>query len=161
MLYFKYRNVIGGGFTDNKVIGNNIKEQRKRQRYTQSQLADMIGKTESTIRKYENGSIQVPNNVLQRIAQVLKVSPVDLTGWASYDEQHKDSIKEISEFGAFIFYLESISYKVNINPESAETFSALLTKNGISTTYTDAEFKEFQKTIQESIDYQVWRKNNK
>lgn len=77
---FKISTRYGGDFTDNKLIGNNIKEQRNQQKYTQRQLASIIGKTESTIRKYENGSIQVPNDVLQKIAIALNTTLSQLIG---------------------------------------------------------------------------------
>ncbi len=142
------------------MIGDHIRNARKQAGLTQEELGKSVGVSGVAIMRYEKNQREPGKEMLEKIAQALNVNPIDLTGWASYDEQHKDSIKEINDFGAFIFYLESINYKVNINPESAETFSALLTKNGVSTTYTDSEFKEFQKTIQESVDYQVWRKNN-
>ena len=64
---------------DKTVFGERVKAIRKKKRMTQSQLAEAIGKKETTIRKYENGSIEAPWNVIEAIAQVLDVSPYDLT----------------------------------------------------------------------------------
>jgi transcriptional regulator with XRE-family HTH domain len=58
---------------DSENIGNAIKKARKEKKLTQKQLGDIIGKAESTIRKYENGSIEIPNSVLTEIGRVLGV----------------------------------------------------------------------------------------
>lgn len=60
-------------------FGKRVKAARKKKKLTQVQLADIIGKKEATIRKYENGTIEAPWNVIEDIATALDVSPFDLT----------------------------------------------------------------------------------
>ena len=60
-------------------FGKRVKAARKKKKLTQVQLADIIGKKEATIRKYENGTIEAPWNVIEAIATALDVSPFDLT----------------------------------------------------------------------------------
>lgn len=64
----------------NNGIGSRIKEIRKQQKMTQAELGSFIGKKEVTIRKYENGSIEVPLNVLHDIAKSLNTSIANLMG---------------------------------------------------------------------------------
>ena len=64
---------------DKIEFGKRVKSMRKKKQMTQIQLAQMIGKKETTIRKYENGSIEAPWNVIEEIACALDVSPFDLT----------------------------------------------------------------------------------
>lgn len=64
---------------DKIEFGKRVKSMRKKKQMTQIQLAQMIGKKETTIRKYENGSIEAPWNVIEEIAGALDVSPFDLT----------------------------------------------------------------------------------
>ena len=64
---------------DKIEFGKRVKSMRKKKQMTQIQLAQMIGKKETTIRKYENGSIEAPWNVIEEIADALDVSPFDLT----------------------------------------------------------------------------------
>ena len=64
---------------DKIEFGKRVKSMRKKKQMTQIQLAKMIGKKETTIRKYENGSIEAPWNVIEEIAGALDVSPFDLT----------------------------------------------------------------------------------
>ncbi|HAX32978.1 MAG TPA: hypothetical protein DCX86_07620 [Coprococcus sp.] len=56
---------------NNKFIGAQIKNYRKRKNLTQKDLALMIGKTVSSVQKYECGSTEIPTSVLEEIADVL------------------------------------------------------------------------------------------
>lgn len=70
MIYFLLR----GDNMDNVKIGNKIKQLRMINQMTQKELAKCIGKTESSIRKYEKGLIEIPLNVLDEIANALNAS---------------------------------------------------------------------------------------
>lgn len=59
-------------------IGLSIKENRKKLKLTQTELAEMIGKTESSIRKYEKGLIKIPNDVLEKLSNIFNISVFDL-----------------------------------------------------------------------------------
>ena len=63
---------------NNIFIGKKIKEARNRASMTQQCLADKINKTESSIRKYEKGLVDIPLNVLNKIADALDISVNDL-----------------------------------------------------------------------------------
>ena len=45
---------------DNSKIGKSIKQFRQRRNLTQNELASLIGKTGSSIQKYESGVTEVP-----------------------------------------------------------------------------------------------------
>ena len=64
---------------DRFEFGRRVKNARKQKNMTQVQFAKAIGKKEVTVRKYENGSIEAPWNVIEEIAKVLEISPFDLT----------------------------------------------------------------------------------
>lgn len=61
-------------------LGENIKKARKEKKMTQKELAEKIHRTESSIRKYEKGIIQIPNDIIEKIAIALNISPLDLVG---------------------------------------------------------------------------------
>ena len=65
----------------------NIKKARKKKKLKQKELAEMIGYTESSISKYEQGLIQIPNTVIELLAKALDVSPIDLLGVDEWEEQ--------------------------------------------------------------------------
>jgi transcriptional regulator with XRE-family HTH domain len=55
-------------------IGNKIKELRTEQKMTQSDLAERLGVTKSSISSYENGSRLPSYDILLKIARIFKVS---------------------------------------------------------------------------------------
>lgn len=69
------------------TIGDRIREKRKIKGYTLEQLADEIGITKSTVLKYENGSIAIPSDKIEKIAKSLNVSPAYLMGWTEEKKQ--------------------------------------------------------------------------
>ncbi len=55
-----------------KLLGQHIKNRRNEIGMTQAELAQKIGKSTSTVQKYENGLIEIPFSVLERIGEELK-----------------------------------------------------------------------------------------
>ena len=68
-------------------IGKKIKERRRECKITQAELAERIGKTESSIRKYEKGLVAIPTDVIERIAETLETTPYVLFGPEWFDLQ--------------------------------------------------------------------------
>lgn len=59
-------------------IGLNIKKYRKIKKITQQQLANITGRTERQIRRYEKGLVEIPNSTLTKISNALNVPILDL-----------------------------------------------------------------------------------
>ena len=93
-----------------KSIGERIRGKRQNLGYTLEKLANEIGVTPSTILKYENGSIKIPSDKIEKLSLVLNTTPAYLMGW----EDNKD--KMINE----IFNTEMID-----SPELIEEISQL------------------------------------
>lgn len=79
---------------DSKEIGEKIKEARKKNNLTQTGLAKKIGKTLSSIQKYEKGDIDISFNVLNKIAHVLNVDLSYLLGFNIINNYKDEMIKE-------------------------------------------------------------------
>lgn len=71
-----------------QIVGFNIKQVRKSKKITQSQLAEQIGKHESSIRKYEKGLTDIPNEVIIKIADVLEVPPAELLSVDEWESKY-------------------------------------------------------------------------
>lgn len=167
------------------TVGDKIRAARKNRGFTQKQLGDLCGINEANIRKYELGNQNPKIETISKIAAALNVPISDLTNWAEMDEQFNEKGKlaaDVANLDAFITYLRNVGYVVKIDPyeaeshieemthegevvgqsivRDAETYSATLIKEGKETTFTEAEFGEFEKKIKDSVDYQVWMKNN-
>ncbi len=56
------------------LFGFKIKQLRKENRYTQAELAKLLGVTKSTVASYENNSRQPSYEVLVKLAEVFHVS---------------------------------------------------------------------------------------
>ena len=62
------------------MIGKRIKDERQLKGLTQSQLAEKIGTTQSTIGKYEREELQPNIEVIIKICKVLEISSDYLLG---------------------------------------------------------------------------------
>lgn len=140
-------------------IGKKIKQYRKG-KMTQRELADLIGKTESSIRKYEKGLVTIPLDVLEKIASVLGVTAVQLIGNEYFDKTYPEIGKQSKEYEGFLDYLHSLGYIVNQINEG-ETFSLKLVKDGITTTLEQREFEQLQNETKDSIAFKLWQKQQK
>ncbi len=140
-------------------IGKKIKQYRKG-KMTQQELANLIGRTESSIRKYEKGLVTIPLDVLGKIASILDVTVFQLMGNEYFDESYPDMGKQSKEYEGFLDYLQSLGYAANqIN--AGDTYSLELTKEGITTTLEQAEFEQLQSETKNSIAFKLWQKQQK
>ena len=74
-------------------------------------MALLIGKTESSIQKYEAGKVEIPRNVLLKIAKQLDCSFIQLNGINSGDFLPRLKEKNIDPV---LVFLDSIGYKVTL-----------------------------------------------
>ena len=74
-----------------KTIGERIREKRQNLGYTLEKLAIEIGVTPSTILKYENGSINIPSDKIEKLSIALKTTPAYLMGWIESHEVKYES----------------------------------------------------------------------
>lgn len=66
----------------NKLLGKRIRNARKNQNITLLELGKLVGISESTVKRYEDGSIKsVSISMLKNFAVALNVHPADLMGW--------------------------------------------------------------------------------
>ena len=63
-------------------MGERIKYLRLKNKLTQTDIADYIGTNKQAVFKYENGIIKnIPLDKIEKIAEILHVSPAYLVGW--------------------------------------------------------------------------------
>ena len=66
------------------AFGNRLHEARKRSGLTLEELAKKVGKTKSTVQRYESGEVsRLDNSLIVDIADAVGVSPVYLMGWTN------------------------------------------------------------------------------
>ena len=70
-----------------KVIGKNLQDLRKRKKYTQQQLGEVLGYSDKAISKWEKGESLPDIEVLYEISQFYEVTLDFLTTEGSYEEK--------------------------------------------------------------------------
>lgn len=90
---------------DHAAIGERIKMLRKKKGLSQTELAQMLGKSLRTVQKYETGEIEVSISVINQIAEILETSSTYLFGYESGTTQ----IKSLSDVMDFLFKLENVA----------------------------------------------------
>lgn len=83
----------------NTITANNIRKYRKMKGMTLQELGDKVGMTRSAISKYELDKIPIKNNILEKIAQALNVSPLTLMGWETDDDALGTDTVEVDNLG--------------------------------------------------------------
>lgn len=165
------------------AVGDKIKGLRKQAGLTQKNLAKMAGLAEITIRKYENQDRLPKIEQIRKIATALNVDPFEILGPDYFSQTHAALEERLRKDGVFEKYLESIGYSVTyekvgesesgdyeeqvLNGEvvdriwipDEEYFNTIIGKAGVETEFTEEEFKAFQAEIEQSIEYQLWKKN--
>ena len=101
----------------NKIIGQNIKKIREINKMTQSELADKLKKTLSTVQRYEYGQITIPVFTLDIIADLFKVSVSDIIGEYETELQKEELIEN---------YIALMGYKVAVYSNDGLDFTTFL-----------------------------------
>ena len=139
-------------------IGKNIKRFRKG-KMTQRELAREIGKTESSIRKYEKGLVEIPLRVIHDIADVLNVDMLYLLGQEYFDSL-PDYQKHIEEPLGLFYFLDSLGFSVSQTEEKCEE-PFILSYIGYSATFSEIELTVMTYEAKNVIDEIFFKKARK
>ena len=85
-----------------KEIGLRIRNMRKMRKLSQTDLANLLGKSLRTVQKYESGEIEASISVINEIADKLDTTANYLIGY----EQDGVNLDSIADFCTFLFKLE-------------------------------------------------------
>lgn len=167
------------------LIGDNIKNVRKSKGLKQKDLAEKIGVSATAIMRYEKGQREPDKETIEKIALALKVAPSSLMSWDKWDEEFNINGNEVARFESFINYLKSLGYEYKCNvmeildssvqdefDESGNIigrstviedaiYSFSLTKEDVTTTFSQEEFEILQNKCNENIDGLVLLQNQK
>lgn len=84
------------------TIGQLIREERKKQNISLTELASKVGITKQSLYKYETGIVtNIPINNVEKIAAVLGCSPTYLMGWISSDNSQLPEPTVTEEYTTF------------------------------------------------------------
>ena len=97
---------------NNEQIGLRIKMSREREGLTQKELGEAIGRTESAIRKYEKGLIEVPVSILEKISLVLHTDIAFIMG-LNDTIKINEIVKELSKISYEIAVSNKMQYELS------------------------------------------------
>ena len=73
-----------------------IRELRKKNGFTQKELADMLYKSESTVRMWELGKSEPDNQTIRQLAEIFNVSSSYIIGGDNHESSAKAAIRAIA-----------------------------------------------------------------
>ena len=124
---------------DHAAIGQRIKMLRKKKGLSQTELAQMLGKSLRTVQKYETGEIEVSISVINQIAEILETSSTYLFGYESGTTQ----IKSLSDVMDFLFKLENVAgidFRIDVKkPPRSKEWSCSISFDGKSAAEFNAD----------------------
>lgn len=111
-------------------IGERIKAARKAVGFSQTELANRLGKTLRTIQKYESGEIEPSIAMINTIAKELNVSPADLIGY----QRPNIELNSVADILAVLYQLNKkvgLRFEVDVKkPPQHEEWSCSLRFDG-------------------------------
>lgn len=158
------------------TTGQRIKAARKRAGMTQSTLGKELGISYQTVAQWENDLRKPKQETLLKIAKVLGVHLRDLIDqsiWEEFDRQHSEAVEQINEGLVVIKFLESMGFTVSQqvtkwhwenedDPEERaqipDESEIILSKDGHTATFSQAEFEELQSGAKEAIEGRFYKK---
>lgn len=83
------------------TVGDRIKYYREEKHLSQRNVADRLGYASQTVFKYEKGIVsEIPLTVIERIADVLEISPAVLCGWETGDDiRFANALSQLNDAG--------------------------------------------------------------
>ena len=158
-------------------IGEKIKHWRVQKGLSQKELGDQIGMSQQQIGQYETGTRTPKQETLLKIAKALGVHLRDLSddSWLEeIDRQHPTAGKEYARYKAVNQYLEEMGFIISERPikwhwenendppedrvQTVDEWEIILSKDGHTATFTDAEFEELQAGAKEAIEGKFYKK---
>lgn len=134
-------------------VGNRLKDLRKQNHLTQSEMADKLNLARSTYANYESNKRMPSEEVLKDIANLFNVNLFDII-------YNPDKLKkEVEEIEIFDKFLVSLGYKFSTFFNSdGEILNIELEnlKTNTSKYLTDEEFKIYKNRIKNFIDFEFY-----
>lgn len=162
------------------TTGQRIKKVRKQAGMTQKALGEALGISYQTVAQWENDLRKPKQETLLKIAKALGVHLRDLSddSWLEeIDRQLPDAGEQVKRGLAVIRYLEEMGFTVSGSilkwhyedqvdesgqvvgrAQIGDEFGTVLSKDGHTATFTDAEFEELQAGAKEAIEGKFYKK---
>lgn len=170
------------------MLKENIKYFREQCGFTLDEVSQKLGISKPTLQRYESGVISnIPSDRVEKLAKIFEITPSRLMGWDQFDQELNPNNKltnDVYKSSIFISFIESLGYIIQselnevlegheedviLNGEvirsekviDEATYNRILTKEGKSIIFNEAEFNEFKNTIERSVEFEIYKASQK
>ena len=147
-----------------KDINLRVKEIRNKFQLSQEDFGNKLGLSKSSISNIENGTRNVTKKHIKLICTIFNINELWLTTGLDNTEKLKNTEHKIANFQHFINYLKSLGYFIDIektsksqNNSDEDSFSISINKGKIKAIFTDIEFNDIQKNIEQFLEYELFK----
>lgn len=141
-----------------ETINDRFKQVRLLLHMSQEEFGKAIGLSKSGVSNIEKGERGLRDTYISAICTQFNID----SRWLRTGNGEPLLADSVTAYENFENYLKSIGYIVNIyTSQDRENSLIEVSKDGKTVTFTESEFSNFQQEISNSVDYQVWKKQNK
>ena len=141
-----------------ETINDRFKQVRLLLHMSQEEFGKAIGLSKSGVSNIEKGERGLRDTYISAICTQFNID----SRWLRTGNGEPLLADSVTAYENFENYLKSIGYLVNIyTSQDGENSLIEISKDGKTVTFTESEFSNFQQEITNSVDYQVWKKQNK
>nr|DAI43648.1 MAG TPA: helix-turn-helix domain protein [Caudoviricetes sp.] len=141
-----------------ETINDRFKQVRLLLHMSQEEFGKAIGLSKSGVSNIEKGERGLRDTYISAICTQFNID----SRWLRTGNGEPLLADSVTAYENFENYLKSIGYIVNIyTSQDGENSLIEVSKDGKTVTFTESEFSNFQQEISNSVDYQVWKKQNK
>lgn len=141
-----------------ETINDRFKQVRLLLHMSQEEFGKAIGLSKSGVSNIEKGERGLRDTYISAICTQFNID----SRWLRTGNGEPLLADSVTAYENFENYLKSIGYLVNIyTSQDGENSLIEISKDGKTVTFTESEFSNFQQEISNSVDYQVWKKQNK
>lgn len=141
---------------NNTSINNRFKQVRLLLNMSQDEFGKTLGLSKSGISNIESGERGLRDTYINILCSKFNINSQWLRTGSG--EMYLPAPENLPN--AFEEYIKSIGYSINTHVSEKNHFIEL-SKNGVHTLFTENEFENFQKSITESVDFQVWKQHGR
>lgn len=100
------KRILGGNYMDTEKIGKFLAELRREKKLTQEQLGEIVGVTNKTVSRWENGNYLPPVEMLQALSEYYSVSINEILSGErlssdEYVEKSEENLKSVLRKSSF------------------------------------------------------------
>lgn len=138
-----------------KEINERFKQVRLMLNMSQEEFGKAIGLSKSGVSNIENGERGLRDTYISVLCSKFSINSL----WMRTGTGEMMLENAVSAFENFENYIKSIGYTIAVyTSQDSENSIVELSKEGKTVTFSEAEYGTFEQEVRDSVDYQIWKK---